>query len=95
MLKTVINALFNGRKPRDEARQQLHTEEKTNEEPPEKSSPFDTYTPEQVDKFNARADELRLAHHKDNYRPQPKGYSVDDLVKEIEQEKASEKSVAD
>ena len=64
----------------------------------EEECPFDKFTPEEVNEFNACMDEAEEGERKlkrSSYRPQPEGMTVDDLVERIEERAASGETFAD
>ena len=53
------------------------------EQASDEDSIFESYTPEKMEAFEKEEEELDRLYGKDGYRPQPEGYTVDDLMEEV------------
>ena len=65
---------------------------------PDKPCLLDEMTPEEIDEFKTAMQEVEERERKlgrNSYRPQPKGMTIDDLVKRIKRKAAKGKTIAD
>ena len=58
-------------------------------------APFGLKTPEERAAFIEQGEELDRLYGKDGYRPQPEGYTIDDLMKEVDELRKSGAPIGD